>query len=119
MLNFLRHFQPYLITVLIINYSSVAQDKASNDLIIDYEEAASYLFGLTSTGESVEVTSESIFNKDVGSFKLQEGILYLCSRYKGISYVWYLLARENFLLNHEVKSRESNCNVFMTLRVSI
>ena len=96
MLNFLRHFQPYLITVLIINYSSVAQDKASNDLIIDYEEAASYLFGLTSTGESVEVTSEIIFNKDVGSFKLQEGILYPCSSYKGIPYALVFIGKGEF-----------------------
>ena len=96
MSNFLRLFAFYSLIAIVINYLSIAQEKASGDASIDYDEALNYLVNLKPSGEGVAVTSEIIFKKDVGLFKLQDGTLYTCSGYKEFPYALIFIGKGEF-----------------------
>ena len=96
MFNFHFHKPAYLIVLLFLNFSLIAQEAAISGLASDYEEAVNYLFNIKSTGESFDLTSEIILKRDVGSFRLKEGTLYPCTSYKGISYAILFLGKGEF-----------------------
>ena len=60
-----------------------AQNKANENQSADYSATLDYLFNLKSTGEVAEVNSEIVLNKDVATFKLQEGKLYSLNDFNG------------------------------------
>ncbi|MCW8810944.1 MAG: hypothetical protein OQK52_04515 [Ignavibacteriaceae bacterium] len=93
----LHFYSPaYLIFLSLLNFSLIAQEMATDNYTADYPEAVNYLFSLKTTGESADVSSEIILNKDVGSFKLQEGTLYQCSDYNGIPYALVFIGKGEF-----------------------
>ena len=96
MLYFLRHFIPYLVIPLLINYSSIAQEIFVVDIGNEYDVAAQYLLNLRSTGESAKVNFEIILNKDAGSFRLQNGTLYICNNYQDNPYALIFIGEGKF-----------------------
>ncbi|MBE0570681.1 MAG: hypothetical protein IH618_03980 [Ignavibacteriaceae bacterium] len=84
MLNYNSFVPNCLIVLTLLNFSLFAQETTKAEFTSDYADAENHLFNLKLTGESAEISSEIIFHKDVGNFKLQEGILYKCSDYRGV-----------------------------------
>ena len=87
----------YLVLILLLNYSSIAQEKASADSSIDYVDALQYFFSLKNNGEYLDVASEIVFDKDVATYKLKKGKLYTCTSYKGIPYALLFIGDGEFL----------------------
>jgi len=96
MLSFLCFNPIYLIIFLLLNLSSFAQEKAGADFSADFVDALNYLLSLKSNGEIAEVSSEIIINKDAGSFRLMEGVLYPCPDYKGIKCALFFIGKGEF-----------------------
>lgn len=96
MLNFSSFISNCLITLTLLNFSLPAQETAKAEFTSDYADAKNHLFNLKLTSESAEISSEIIFHKDVGNFKLQEGVLYKCSDYRGVVCAMVFIGKGEF-----------------------
>jgi hypothetical protein len=70
----------FLLSFFLFNIS--AQETTRPEFSTDYPDALSFLLNLKSSGESAEINSEVIFQRDVGTFKLFEGEIFRCPEYK-------------------------------------
>lgn len=96
MLYFLRYFSSYVVTALLFNFLSIAQEKIVVDIENEINVATNYLFNLRCTGESAKVNSEIILNKDVGMFRLQNGTIYTCINYQDTPYALIFIGEGKF-----------------------
>lgn len=96
MFKIILFFLSYLVSLSLYNYSIIAQSKSDVNQSIDYREALDYLYNLKSNGEVADVTSEIVLERDVATFKLLEGKLYLLSSYDNINYALIFIGDGEF-----------------------
>jgi hypothetical protein len=87
---------PFIINVLIFDFSINAQDKTKLNYSNDYSEALNYLMNLKSTSEVVELDSEIIFTKDVATFKFLEGKLYPLTDFNELHHALVFIGKGKF-----------------------
>ena len=69
--------------IILFSLNIFAQETAKPVYTADFSDALNFLLNLKSSGESAKINSEVMFQRDVGTFKLFEGEIFLCPEYKG------------------------------------
>lgn len=96
-MNRITLLNPVIILLIILfSLNTSAQETAVPMHTADLAEINEYLFNLKPIGKSARVNSEIILQRDVGTFKLSEGEIFLCQEYKEKPYVLLFIGNGEF-----------------------
>jgi hypothetical protein len=74
----------------------LAQESDTADFSPDYSDVSTFLFDLKTVGERIEVQQEILIQRDVGLFRLSEGYIYPCKKYKNEVVALIFLGKGDF-----------------------